>query len=41
MPKGRTEVQVLGHQLLRSGTSAAANYREASCARSEAEFVFK
>jgi four helix bundle protein len=41
LPKGRTEVQVLGHQLLRSGTSAAANCREASRARSEAEFVSK
>jgi four helix bundle protein len=41
LPKQRTEVQVLGKQLLRSGTSVAANYREASRARSDAEFVSK
>jgi four helix bundle protein len=31
----------LGKQLLRSGTSVAANFREASRARSDAEFVAK
>jgi four helix bundle protein len=41
LPKDRTEAQVLGKQLLRSGTSVAANYREASRARSDAEFVAK
>jgi four helix bundle protein len=41
LPKSRMEVQVLGKQLLRSGTSVAANYREASRARSDAEFVSK
>jgi four helix bundle protein len=41
LPKGRAEVQVLGKQLLRSGTSVAANYREASRARSGSEFVSK
>ena len=41
LPKNRPEVQVLGRQLLRSGTSVAANYREASRARSDAEFVSK
>jgi four helix bundle protein len=41
LPKNRTECQVLGKQLLRSGTSVAANYREASRARSDAEFVSK
>jgi four helix bundle protein len=41
LPKGRTEVQILGKQLLRSGTSVAANYREAARARSDAEFVSK
>ena len=41
LPKPRPEVQVLGKQLLRSGTSVAANYREASRARSDAEFVSK
>ena len=33
--------QTLGHQLLRSGTSVGANYREACRARSNAEFVSK
>ncbi len=32
-----TEAQVIGKQMLRSGTSVAANYREASRARSDAE----
>jgi four helix bundle protein len=41
LPRSRTEVQVLGKQLLRSGTSVAANYREASRARSDLEFVSK
>ncbi len=41
LPKQRPEVQVLGKQLLRSGTSVAANYREASRSRSDAEFVSK
>jgi four helix bundle protein len=41
LPKSREEVKVLGKQLLRSGTSVAANYREASRARSDAEFVSK
>ena len=41
LPKNRTECQVLGRQFLRSGTSVAANYREASRARSDAEFVSK
>jgi four helix bundle protein len=36
-----TEAQVLGKQLLRSGTSVGANYREAQRARSTAEFVSK
>jgi four helix bundle protein len=41
LPRTRTEVAVLGKQLLRSGTSVAANYREASRARSNAEFISK
>jgi predicted patatin/cPLA2 family phospholipase len=41
LPKARSEVEILGKQLLRSGTSVAANYREASRARSKAEFVSK
>ena len=35
------EAQVLGKQLLRSGTSVGANYRAAGRARSRAEFVSK
>lgn len=41
LPKGREEVRVCGKQLLRSGTSVAAHIREASRARSDAEFVSK
>jgi four helix bundle protein len=40
LPKS-TESQVLGKQVLRAGTSVAANYREASRARSDAEFLSK
>ena len=36
-----TVAQVLGKQLLRSGTSIGANYREAFRGRSKAEFVAK
>lgn len=36
-----TAAQVLGKQLLRSGTSIGANYREAFRARSKAEFIAK
>ncbi|RLS53214.1 MAG: four helix bundle protein [Planctomycetota bacterium] len=36
-----TEAQVLGKQLLRSGTSVGAHYREATRSRSTAEFVSK
>jgi four helix bundle protein len=35
------EAQVLGKQALRSGTSVAANYREASRARSDSELISK
>jgi|GraSoiStandDraft_46_1057282.scaffolds.fasta_scaffold103995_2 four helix bundle protein len=35
------EGRVIGHQLLRSGTSIAANYRAACRARSRAEFLSK
>jgi four helix bundle protein len=38
LPKS-TEAQVMGKQLLRSGTSVAANYRAVCRARSKAEFV--
>ena len=41
LPLTRKEAQVVGHQLLRSGTSVAAHVREASRARSEAEFCSK
>ena len=41
LPRARKEVEVLGHQLLRSGTSVAAHIREASRARSDAEFCSK
>lgn len=41
LPSQRKGVEVLGHQLLRSGTSVAAHIREASRARSEAEFCSK
>lgn len=40
MPKS-TEAQVLGKQLLRSGTSVGANYREVFRSRSRAEFIAK
>ncbi len=40
LPK-TTEAQVLGKQVLRSGTSDGANYREAYRSRSDAEFVAK
>lgn len=35
------EAQILGKQLLRSGTSVGANYRAAGRARSKAEFISK
>ena len=40
LPK-TAEAKVLGTQVLRSGTSVGANYREASQGRSKAEFVAK
>ncbi len=40
LPKGRT-TDVLGKQLLRSGTSVGANYRSACRARSTADFISK
>ena len=40
LPK-TTEAQVLGKQLLRSGTSIGANYREAYRGRSKPEFIAK
>ncbi|MFQ5436955.1 MAG: four helix bundle protein [Anaerolineae bacterium] len=40
MPK-TTEAQVLGKQVLRSGTSVGAHYREANRSRSDAEFISK
>jgi four helix bundle protein len=40
LPKS-TEAQVIGKQVLRSGTSVGANYREAYRGRSKAEFIAK
>ncbi|NLX99944.1 MAG: four helix bundle protein [Rhodopirellula sp.] len=40
LPKS-TEAQVIGKQVLRSGTSVGAHYREAMRARSNAEFASK
>jgi four helix bundle protein len=40
LPKS-TEAQVLGKQVLRSGTSVGAHYREANRAKSDADFVNK
>lgn len=40
LPK-TTEAQILGKQVLRSGTSVGANYREAFRGRSKAEFIAK
>ena len=40
LPK-TTEAQVMGKQVLRSGTSVGAHYREACRARSDAEFISK
>ena len=40
LPK-TTETQVMGKQVLRSGTSVGANYREACRARSNPEFIAK
>ena len=41
LPKNDTVAQVLGKQVLRSGTSVGANYREASRGRSKSEFISK
>jgi len=41
LPKNDTVAQALGRQVLRSGTSVGANYREASRGRSKAEFTSK
>ncbi len=40
LPKGRT-AEILGRQLIRSGTSVGANYRAACRARSTADFIAK
>jgi four helix bundle protein len=40
LPK-RTETQIMGRQLLRCGTSVGAQYREASRAKSNADFISK
>jgi len=41
LDKKREELRVIGKQMLRSGTSVGANYREASRARSDSEFIAK
>ncbi len=41
LTKQNSEIQVCGKQLLRSGTSVAANFRKAYRARSTAEFISK
>ena len=41
LPRNDPVAQVLGKQVLRSGTSVGANYREASRGRSKAEFISK
>lgn len=40
LPKS-TQAQVLGKQVLRSGTSVGANFREAKRSRSKSEFIAK
>lgn len=40
LPKGKT-ADIIGRQLLRSGTSVGANYRAACRARSSADFISK
>jgi four helix bundle protein len=40
LPKS-TEAQILGKQVLRSGTSIGAHYREANRAKSDADFISK
>lgn len=40
LPK-KTETQVIGRQLLRSGTSVGAHYHEAQRAKSDADFISK
>jgi four helix bundle protein len=41
LPRGQGVAQVLGKQLLRSGTSGAAHYREACRAKSNLDFISK
>ncbi|MBI4526980.1 MAG: four helix bundle protein [Deltaproteobacteria bacterium] len=41
LPRDREHVRVCGRQMLRAGTSVAAHIREASRARSDAEFISK
>lgn len=41
LPPSSTVAQVIGKQVLRSGTSVGAHYREAYRSRSDAEFISK
>ena len=41
LPRNDEVARILGKQVVRSGTSVGANYREASRARTKAEFIAK
>ncbi|PXA03687.1 four helix bundle protein [Coraliomargarita sinensis] len=41
LDRRRDEVKILSKQMVRAGTSVGANYREASRARSDADFISK
>ena len=41
LDRNREDIRILARQMIRSGTSVGANYREASRARSDAEFIAK
>ena len=41
LPERKMEVQIIGKQVVRSGTSVGAHYRESCRARSNAEFISK
>jgi four helix bundle protein len=41
LPKRRAAAEILGRQLLKSGTSIGANYREANRAQSREDFIHK
>lgn len=41
LERSREEIAIISSQMIRSGTSVGANYREASRSRSDAEFISK